>query len=40
LHAGSGQYGAHVESLGATGVRNSLASVTRLAHGHKQHRAQ
>jgi hypothetical protein len=39
LHAGSGQYGAHAESLGVTGVRNSLASVSRPAHGHK-HRAQ
>ena len=40
LHAGSGQYGAPVESLGVTGIRNSLASVTRPAHGHKQRRAQ
>lgn len=40
LHTGSGQYRAHVESLGVTGVRNSLASVTQPAHGHKQHRAQ
>jgi hypothetical protein len=38
LHAGSGQYGAHAESL--TGVRNSLASVARPVHGHKQVRAQ
>lgn len=40
LHAGSGQYGAQVESLGVNGVRNSLAFVTRPGHGHKQHRAQ
>jgi hypothetical protein len=39
LHAGSGQYGAHVESLGVTSVRNALASVARPVHGHKKHRA-
>ena len=40
LHAGSGQYGAHAEPYGATGVRNAMGAVAHPAHGHKQVRAQ
>lgn len=40
LHAGSGQYGMHAESLGVAGVRNSLASATRPPHVQKQSRAR
>jgi hypothetical protein len=40
LHAGSGQYGAHAESLGITGVRNAMAAVARPAHAHKRGRVQ
>jgi hypothetical protein len=38
LHAGSGQYGAHAESYGATGLRNAMAAVP--AHVHRHHRTQ